>query len=247
MKKTVFQYLEWSNPKSIANSAEEEFFYHHASYFNQKSNIYNDTSSVYGIIRACIVLESARNKEKLDYYVTTYPKKALEMSPVTSIVLNKLPFYEIGEDRIYIPTLSKEINDLYYRNIAELTEPKYQDVIKNSLNTYVDPFETYGVELFNSTFTRLIKLDVCDEKTFGFYHPYLETFLILDEKGCLLKEIPLFDEKLKHPNKDNLFSRLDELMTSYLDGDRNKFLEDLKRLEFISKSLYDDITYYINK
>ena len=219
MKKTVFQYLEWSNPKSIAHSAEEEYFNHHASLFNEKSNMYNDTTSVYGIIRACIILESARNKEKLDYFINTYP----------------------------IPTLDREMNTLYNHNSALLLEPQYQDLFKSNLAYYVDPFKIYGAKLFDSTFTRLILLNTKDSQTYCFYHPYLETILIIDKEGRLLQEIPIFDEKIKQPNKTNLFNRLEELMKSYFKADRTEFIENLKNLEFISQSLYEDITYYTNK
>lgn len=247
MKKTVFQYLEWSNPKSIAHSAEEEYFNHHASLFNEKSNMYNDTTSVYGIIRACIVLESARNKEKLDYFINTYPKNALSLEAVITNTTCKLPFYKEGDEKIYIPTLDRELNGLYNHNSALLLEPQYQNLFKSNLAYYVDPFKTYGAKLFDSTFTRLILLNTRDSQTYCFYHPYLETILILDKEGRLLQEIPIFDEKIKHPNKTNLFNRLEELMKSYFKADRKEFIEALKNLEFISHPLYEDITYYTNK
>lgn len=247
MKKTIFQYLEWSNPKSIAHSAEEEYFNHHASLFNEKSNIYNDTTSVYGIIRACIILESARNKEKLDYFINTYPKSALSLKAVMTNATCKLPFYKEGDEIIYIPTLDRDINKLYYHNLADLLKPEYQELFKSNLAFYVDPFRTYGASLFDSSFTRLVLLDITDGQTYCFYHPYLETVLILDKEGRLLQEIPLFDEKIKHPNKTNIFQRLDELLKSYFKADRNDFVETLKNQEFISQSLYENIKYYINK
>lgn len=245
MKKTVIQYLQWSNPKSIANSAEESFFYHHASEFNQKTNIYNNTTDVYGIITACIILQGSINKEKLDYFVLNFPKEALSMECVVRNATAKLPFMKSGEDKIFVPTLDPTLNRLYDKNLAGLLEPEYHDVLKKPLDFYVDPFETYGVHLFRSGFTRLVELESKDKETFCFYHPYLETILILDSEGRKIEEIPIFDEKLKHPNKENLFNRLDKVMDSYFTGNREEFLEALKTNGLISFALYQEIRTFL--
>lgn len=247
MKKTIFQYLQWSNPKPMANSAEEEFFYHHASNFNSKTNIYNDTSSIYGLIRACIILEGERNREELDYFLQTFPKEALSLPSVMKNAKNKLPYLKKGSKRIYIPTLNEEVNDLYYRDMKLLLDGKYEGLFKGDSSFYVDPFETYGRALFDSTFTRLIRLDIQENDLCGFYHPFFETVFILDNKGCLVQEIPLFDEKLKYPNKENLFERLDELMKSYFSADRERFLTSLKDLKLISQQLYEDIKNFLGE
>lgn len=245
MKKTVFQYLQWSNPKSMANSAEEEFFYHHAANFNSRTNIYNDTSSIYGLIRACIILEAERNKERLNYYLQTFPKEALSIPSVLRNARNKLPYLRKGDERIYIPVLNEEINNLYYRNMNLLLDGKYEGLFKSSTSFYVDPFETYGVSLFDSTFTKLVLLDAQEKGLYAFYHSFFETVLILDEKGCLVQEIPLFDEKLKYPDKENLFERLDQLVKNYYTGDRTRFLDSLRDLKLISVSLYEDTKHFL--
>lgn len=247
MKRTVFQYLLWSNPKQMANSAEEEFFYHHASNFTSRTNIYNDTTSIYGLIRACIILETARNKEKLDYFLQTYPKEALNLPSVLKNITNKLPYLSLDGKRIYIPTYSPEINRLYHEDMTKLLQPQYQGLFKGTNEFYVDPFFTYGVSLFDSTFTRLIRLDAGDSYTACFYHPYFETVFVLDSEGSLLQEIPLFDEKLKYPFKSDLFQRLNTVMSYYFKGDRDSFLKALYTENLISKSLYQDTLHFLGE
>ena len=90
-------------------------------------------------------------------------------------------------------------------------------------------------------------MDIQENDLCGFYHPFFETVFILDNKGCLVQEIPLFDEKLKYPNKENLFERLDELMKSYFSADRERFLTSLKDLKLISQQLYEDIKNFLGE
>jgi len=241
MKNTVFSYLLWSNPKSSANSEEQVFYDRYASLFNQTLSVFNDNSSLFGIIKGNIVLRGLLNKKVIDENVRVFSVDQLKRRSVIDSIHFELPYLEFKGQKIYIPSYSTQVNSKYGDDIQELKTFPYSALLKDNQASIVDPFETYGNHLFDSDFTKLVKLDIHDSDSNAFYHPNFKVIFVIDDCGGLQQEIPLFDEKLKNPSGDGLFQRLEILMKDYYMNDNDAFLEHLLTLELISRSLFNDL------
>ena len=59
---------------------------------------------------------------------------------------------------IYIPIYTHVLNEIYYKNPLELLKEPYCEVVGNLKGNYIDMFSAYNYKLFDSTFTKLIKI-----------------------------------------------------------------------------------------
>ena len=243
----MFQYLMWSNPKSSANSEEQFFFDQHASLFNEVTNVFNDVSSLFGLIRADIVLTGLLSKKRLDYYLKNYTLDQLKKPMVIANSHSRLPYMEYENQKILIPTYPQELNHLYCDELSGIITGKYSPVLNDGKAFVIDPFLEYGNSLFDSSFTRLVKLGVSSKYSDCFYHPEFRSIFVIDKSGSLKEEIPIFDEGIKIPVMEDLFDRLDLVMKDYYNNDRLLFLQHLKEYGLISSRLYEDIQHNSEK
>ncbi len=241
MKYSLFQYLNWANPKSSALTWEQDFFDRHASLINLQLNDYLDASSTFGLIKSDIVLGGLLNREKLNRRFSLYTEEDLHNEDIVTYFYNGLPYFEYEGEKIYIPTYGKLINEKYGKEPWAFKEFPYSDLTKSNSINLVDPFDVYGNAPFASTFTRLVKLETHDEDSNGYWHPEYRTLYIIDNQGFLVEMIPLCDEKLKHWTGVSLLSRLEILLQDYYANDQKVFLEHLLTLDLISSSLYSEL------
>lgn len=247
MVHSLFHYLAWANPKNIANSSEETFYDKNANLFNLALSKYNDNTSLFGIIRANIILQGLKTKHEVDHNINLFSKEMLSDEEVTKPFFQNAPYLLKDGKKIFIPTYSVEINERYLKETSSLKETPYSALVMDGTSSLVDPFETYGNDLFDSMFTRLVRLEVHEVDSACFYHPTFKTVFVINDDGTLQQEIPLFDEKVRKPNYTDLFNRLEQLMKIYYQNDRDGFLEALLRLELISQDLHDEIVHEVQK
>jgi hypothetical protein len=247
MKYSLFAYLLWANPKSSANSVEQAFYDQNATLFNATLSVFNDNSSVFGIVRSDIVLRGLLNKKKIDDEVEIYSAEQLSSAAVNEAIHAGLPYLEKGTERIYIPSYSPSINQKYAFDLPSLKAFPYLALVKDSQASLVDPFETYGNLLYDSPFTRLVKLETHDVDSNVFYHPEFKDLFVIDNYGGLEQEIPIFDERMKTMDGSHLFDRLELLMKDYYANERDDFLHHLFTLNLISKPLYEELCETVNQ
>ena len=245
--KNIFSYLTWSNPKSSANSLEQTYYDHNAILFNTSLAKYNDNTSLFGIIKSDIILQGLSNKKVLDDAIKKYSAEQLKSPVLLHTLFDNLTYFTYEGTRIYIPTYNPQINLRYYQDLASLQNFPYNALLIDKESSLINPFEFYNYSLFNSPLTRLIKLDAHDEDSQSFYHVEFETIFVIENQGTLQVEIPIFDDKLKKPNKDNLFDRINTLMTYYYANDRENFINAFKDLNLISNDLFLDLKHLCEK
>lgn len=247
-KDSIFDYLEWINPKNIAFSEEETFFNEHAHLFTSKLSIYNDLSSTFSLIKACIVLESLDNKNKVDKFVNYYREEDLKKEEIQKIIFYHLPYFEFNDQKIYMINYSPYINKIYRNYTYRLKSFPFSALLEDKNIALDNFFDHYGYLPFSSIMTRLIPLKYGDKFTKTFYHPHFSTIYVIDNQGLLEREIPLFDDKIKNIDYSHLFDRLNLLMKDYYNLDEKSFLDHLLSLHFISESLYEELkNIYLHK
>lgn len=246
MQQTILSYLRWANPKSYADSKEGEYYDENISLFPLALNQFNDNSSIFGVIRSNIILHGFATKSILDHYISRIDTENLDEEMVAPLLKNRF-YLTFKNQKIFIPTYSPEINEMYIKEPSVFKEYPMKALLNSKTNSLINPFKTYGIDLFSSPFTRLIQLDIREGHSYCFYHPEFQTIFVITDDGYLEQEIPLFDEKLTLPNLDNLFDRLKHLMRAYFSLDRTRFVGDLLNLGLISKDMYLQLKEVLNK
>lgn len=240
MAKNAITALKWANPKSIANSFEQTFYDANASLFNVKTSIYNENRSIFDVIKSDVILKGLFNRSKLNDDFKQFPKEQLAREVIQTALLEQTPFVTFKEHRIYIPTYSIEINDIYYKHADLLKEEPYSQCMKDENYAIVNPFKTYGLALLDSPFTRLIRLEAKKDNIHVFYHCAFETLFFVDEECNLIEELPILDEKCQYKDNLHLFENLNTIANDYLYHDRTKLFSDLLKLNLLSEAYYDE-------
>lgn len=245
--KNIFTFLSWANPKSAANSPEQEFYDYNATLFNASLAKYNSNTTIFDIIKSTIILRGLKNKRKFDDAIKLLGPEELSSPIFKRTLFDNLPYFLVDGIRIYIPTYDPRINKRYYDDILSLQRFPYSSLVQDPESSLIDPFDVYGYLPFDSCFTRLIKLGAHDVDSQAFYHPDFKTIFIINDQGGLEVEIPIFDDRLHHPDEDGLLDRLDTLVSYYYAGDRDEFINAFRDLKLVSKALFKEMLSFENK
>ena len=246
MKKDAITYLNWANPKLIANSYEQVFYDENASEFNIETSKFNENRSIFDMIKSVAVLRGLLNRHMINDEIEMFPLSALQNPTVENAILLQIPSFEFQGHNILIPTYSVEINDLYYQNQSVLKVEK-NEYLNNPNYDVIDPFKTYGFALLSSSFTRLIPLDINTDEIKVFYHHDFETLFFVRNDCTLEAELPLFDEKVKNRHRIDLFKSLNRVAKAYFAKDIAALFTLMKELNLISANCYEECMHHQNK
>ena len=208
---------------------------------------YAKGGSTFDVIRANIILRALINKETIEktYFKITgggLLKKdltAMEKMKVSENVANaisSLPYYNDNGNKIFVPIFSRSLNEIYSSNFSRLEELPYQDLIKNFEEVSCDPFDTYGDELYNSLFTRLIQLKKTEVGS-AYYDYDAWAIYFVNKNGRLEVCLPLFDRYLRNPAPNHMIGKLLPVVDAYYADDRTRFFNELVMNKLISSTL----------
>lgn len=200
----------------------------------------------FAIMRMNIILQANLNKTLIEEETSNllnYFKENSSKANYEKLVLalkEKMvdePYIRDQKAKIYIPFFSKAINLIYLNDPIQLTKHPY-DSFKNDFNdVLIDPFDEYGYEIYNTNFTRLIK--VCEQdRSAAFFHYDTNTIYIINEQGRLDCKIVLFDRFIRKPNYNHMLERIRPVINAYYSYDKKLFLDEMKKQEFISPHIY---------
>lgn len=147
-----------------------------------------------------------------------------------------LRFFRSLEKDIYIPIYSHVLNDIYLNNPLELLKQPYSEVVDNLKGNYIDPFSTYNYKLFDSTFTKLIKIKEYKSGV-AFYDFDCATIFFINEQGRLDYYLPIFDKWMKKINTSRLINRLLPVCDSYYEGTKDNIISELYNMSLISEKM----------
>ena len=110
------------------------------------------------------------------------------------------------------------MNDLFNFHLFR-ADPTTILFTENFKDTVIDPFDAYGNELYNSHFSRLVKIRSEDKET-AFFHYDTNTIYFVNEQGRLDASIVLFDRYIRHPNYSHMLTRIKPVVDAYFNFDR---------------------------
>ena len=151
------------------------------------------------------------------------------------------PYYEENDIKIYMPFFSSALNEIYVNEPERLLSLPYSDLMTNFENATVDPFDTYGAELYNSYFTSLIKIST-NGRTTTFFHYDTNTLYFVNDQGRLDTKLVLFDKYIKKPVTTHMIERLVPVTEAYYANDKLRMLIALRDNKFISMQMFKILT-----
>ena len=246
--KNLFDYIasKAKRRKGFEKSEEFRFFLENRHLLNRIPrfiNFYDLDSDPFEIMRANIILQAYLNKAKmeeeinsLNTYIVSNKKNHAQFVKSFHEIVSELPYYQEDKDKIFIPFFTRSLNQIYFEEPEKLLTYPYNGLMENFKDTVIDPFDTYGSELYNSHFSRLVKIKKDDKET-AFFHYDTNTIYFVNEQGRLDANIVLFDRYIRHPNYAHMLERIKPVVDAYFAFDREAFINALYNNGFISSHL----------
>ena len=230
------------------SSSEMRFFLENADILNSFPlyRKFRKAYSSFDVIRANLLLRALSNKMVIEkgYYAAKKeevipgtpadPNSAAIKAKLESLKRD-LPYYQLNEQRIYVPVLPLSFNLIYDQEPTRLDEHPYSSLAKDYEAALIDPFDYYGPDLFDSYFTRLVKVGQKGRnRAFLNYDSF--SLYFVNEQGRLDVECVLFDKFLDHPSYNHLLARVKPAVEAYYKDNKDEFIQALVDNRLISSS-----------
>lgn len=229
-------------------SDEYKFYKKYKSKANVIKYSYKVESNLkqFDIICKNIIVSSILNKINIDKIYTdlfnsVYLNSKLNFDEFLAYYHDRivdLKSFKSNNIDIYIPIFSHTLNDIYYNDPLELLKEPYQSILKKYDTNFIDLFSTYNFEVFDSNFTKLIKI-----KDYGdivaFYDFDFGILFFVNSQGRLDYYLPIFDKYLDKINTSHLIQKISVICDDYYDNNVDRLIIDLKSNNFISIKMYN--------
>ena len=253
--KKLFSYIASKAKRRTNFEKSEEFRFfldnrHLLTKIPRFISFYDMDNDPFDIMRANIILQAYLNKNKMEQEVhnlSTYisPNKKNHAHFVKSFheIISEQPYYLDGKDKIFIPFFTRSLNQIYIDDPEKLLTYPYDGLMENFKDTVIDPFDTYGSELYNSHFSRLVKIRQ-EGKEAAFFHYDTNTIYFINEQGRLDTSVVLFDRYIRHPSYSHMLERIRPVVDAYFAFDREAFISALHEHGFMSSHLLHLIRFH---
>ena len=240
--------------RGFEKSEEYHFFLENRHYLTRIprfSFLYEPEDEPFNVMRANIILYSYLNKSVMEEevnslkgYINTNNKNN-HANFVKSFheIISELSYYQEGQKKIYIPFFTRSLNQIYFEEPEKLLTSPYAGLKDKYQDTVIDPFDTYGSEIYNSHFSRLVKIKDGDKEA-AYFHYDTNTIYFVNEQGRLDAKIVLFDRYLMHPNYAHMLERIKQVVDAYFNYDREGMIQALYNNGFISAHLLHLIRFH---
>ncbi len=207
---------------------------------------YANAQRSFDIVRANIIIRGLINKKTIEkiYFSlmegqlleTINKEQKEEVSKKVQAAISDLPYAFDQESKIYIPFFSRSINRIYEKDFWKLEEMPYKSLLKDFESIISDPFDLYGDDLYNSIFTKLVRLKKTREGS-AFYDYDALAIYFVNKGGRLEEAIYLFDKDLRKPSPNHMIGKLIPVVNAYYSGNKDAFFAELVKNRLISSRL----------
>lgn len=242
---TLYSILKQKQKRRRSFITGEDFKYfinnrHLLGKFKRFARLYDSEENEFDIIRANILIQGLMNKNLFEEEIKNISNHGLvEHGKFVSTLKERLidqPYFNNDGNMIYIPFFSRALNELYVNEPEKLLVPPYDALITEFDDACIDPFDTYGAELFNSFFTSLVKVDAKNHET-AFFNYDTFTIYFVNNQGRLDNQLVLFDKYIKRPVTTHMLERITPVVNAYFDNDRTGMINALKDNKLISSHM----------
>lgn len=241
---------------AFSSTADYDFFVKNKSHLNKFPRFASlaDTKDEFDIIRLNIILAGYNNKllieeeiQSINHYIEQGQK--VDHVKLINTIKEKMidePYFLDDKNKIYIPFFSRSLNQLYLREPEKLLVKPYIDLKTNFADSIVDPFDTYGAKLYDSLYTRLLRIEERDGEI-AYFHYDTNTIYFVNKQGRMDVKLVLFDKYIKNPSYNHMIERVKTVVEAYFDNDRSRTINALYQNGFISSRILTLINKYSRK
>ena len=230
----------------FSSTADYQYFAKNKGYLSKFPRFASlaDSGDEFDIMRINIILAGYINKLLIEEEIRSINKyieggRKVDHVKLINTIKEKMidePYFLEDKNKIYIPFLSRSLNQLYIREPEKLLIKPYSDLKDNFVDNIIDPFDNYGAELYNSLFTRLLKIDSKNNET-AFFHYDTNTIYFINNQGRMDNKLVLFDKYIKNPSYNHMIERVKAVVDAYFDNDRSQMINALYQNGFISNHI----------
>lgn len=243
----TYYYLSKYQKHHNFKKREDYYFFLEHKYLLSNLEMYRfllNPKDEFELIRANIVIHSLLNKIKLDKAIQyAFGSSKMNTSEAIEYVKSQmegLPYICDGQNKIYIPIFTRALNMLYYKDFGRLLLSPYNSLIKNFDSSCIDLFETYNFLLYDSLFTKFVKV-YQDEEIMVVYHFDFQSLYVINNEGRLDAKIALFDKYMHKPITNHIVERVEDVIKAYKNDDRDAFYSALINNQLVSSRLINKI------
>ncbi len=242
----IYEFLNRYKKKrtSFQKSGEYKFFIDNRELLLRHQRfafLYDSDEDDFMIMRANIILRSLISKDKIEKEILKISSSTKNESNAHSKlisglknIISDLPYYIEGKNKIYLPIFNRPLNYFYSKEPEKLLQPPY-DKLMTDFNVYlVDPFDTYGPNIYASLFTRLVLVGT-NNKEYAYFHYDTNTIYIINGEGRLDHQIVLFDKYIQKVDKNDMIDRISPVINAYFNFDQEGFYKALVDSKFVSE------------
>lgn len=250
MKHRIYETLEKRQKNRRPFSHGDDFKYfilnrEKLGIFKGFTNLYDSEENDFDILRANILLKGLENKkvfedEILNIKAHGMVEHAAFVNTLKERTLDQ-PYFELEKAKIYMPFFSVALNRIYTDEPEKLLDLPYKNLITSFEEAMIDPFDTYGSEIFNSYFSSLIKVSSSKHVT-AFFNYDVNTIYFINDQGRLDAKLVLFDKYMKRPAFTHMLERITPVCEAYFNNDREAMVEALFYNNLISSTMHKMLT-----
>ncbi len=238
----LYSYLYSQKKYSKFKKSDDYAFFNQYKYILEENILfakYLDIDNIFDLMKANIIIKSMINKYRLDeiFEEEFINRNFNTEEEIYSNIKEKsveLPCFISDNQKIFIPFFNRSTNLVYSSNFDLMNKEPYLNLKRRFDPFVVDPFETYKIEVFDSVFTKFVKVMEHANSTV-FYHYDLDIIFVINNQGYLDSYITLFDRHMKNVNKDHLIDRIRHSMDYYFENNLVGFLYSLYENNLISQ------------
>ena len=250
MRHRIYETLEKKQKYRRPYSSSEDYRYFISNReklgkIKRYANLYDNEENEFDLMRANILLKGLENKQLFEEeIINIHAHGKIEHASFLNALKERTidqPYFETEKNKIYIPFFPVALNHIYTEEPEKLLELPYKNLMSSFEDAMVDPFDTYGADLFDSYFSSLIKVS-SDKHVTAFFHYDLSTIYFINDQGRLDAKLVLFDKYMKRPVFTHMLERITPVCEAYFNNDREALVEALFYNNLISQTMHKILT-----
>ena len=230
--------------RSFSNSDDFKYFIQNREKigkFKRYANLYDSEENEFNIMRANILLRGLENKRLFESEIENIKNHGdIEHTKFVTALKERTidqPYYEINGVKIFIPFFSTALNQIYVNEPEKMLSLPYSELKTDFEEACIDPFDTYGYELFNSYFTSLVKISET-KGVAAFFHYDTNTIYFINDQGRLDAKLVLFDKYMKKISFTHMMERISPVVEAYFNNNKVEMIDALFNNNLISENMY---------
>ena len=242
MALNIYDFLEERKRQNSFSRGSEATFFSENSYLlsaHEPFRLYLHPLTPFDICRSNILIRALVNKRVIERLYLSRARVAekegaLSVEEFMEEAMGDLPYFSYDKEKIFVPFFSRALNRIYATDFFKMEVAPYRRLLRDFDSVIMDPFDYWGAALFDSYFTRLVKVKE-HEGSLAMYDYDTERLYFITPQGRLENSLAFFDKDLRNPGKTHLMVRIEKVANAYFMNDQDAFYASLLSERLVSR------------